>query len=602
MPDPSSRAASARRERMEQIALFRYQLIREAADETVTSRQRGPMVRALAGQVHPGPFGGTVRVSKDTIDRWIRLWRRGGFDALKPQGRTQGPVTAPQLLSLAGTLKRERPARTAAQVRRIMIDTLGDAPSESTLLRHFRTLEIATGTREVFGRFEADYPNELWVGDGLHGPRIAGRKTYLFAFLDDHSRLVVAARWAFAEDSVRLTAALRPALESRGIPGTVYVDNGSAFADESLARTCARLGIRLTHSTPYRPQGRGKIERFFNTVTSQFLTEITVQASSGEIVDAGPVGSVIASLDELNGLFTSWVEMVYHRAVHSTTGQSPLARWDAGWAVRRPDRRDPAVIAEAFRWSAMRTVTKSATSAAWNGTGVRVQAWGLTNDVEHSILVRAVNEAGPGAASDPADGTPELRPVYDGGVGPEIPTTPPGTGTLLVDGVPQEVVITVDGDTTTMTGDGFTLTLTAFDGDGNSFAVDAQGRLIVTEDGSVRVSGSGFLPGSIVDVWLFSTPQLLGELLVDSGGRFAATLPLPGDIALGEHTIQLNGVAAGGEVRSLTTGIVVLATPVAALSATGSAGSQSAALGMVAMLLLGTMLLIVGRRRASAQR
>ncbi len=368
MPDPSSRAASARRERMEQIALFRYQLIREAADETVTSRQRGPMVRALAGQVHPGPFGGTVRVSKDTIDRWIRLWRRGGFDALKPQGRTQGPVTAPQLLSLAGTLKRERPARTAAQVRRIMIDTLGDAPSESTLLRHFRTLEIATGTREVFGRFEADYPNELWVGDGLHGPRIAGRKTYLFAFLDDHSRLVVAARWAFAEDSVRLTAALRPALESRGIPGTVYVDNGSAFADESLARTCARLGIRLTHSTPYRPQGRGKIQRFFNTVTSQFLTEITVQASSGEIVDAGPVGSVIASLDELNGLFTSWVEMVYHRAVHSTTGQSPLARWDAGWAVRRPDRRDPAVIAEAFRWSAMRTVTKSATVSLQSNT------------------------------------------------------------------------------------------------------------------------------------------------------------------------------------------------------------------------------------------
>ena len=248
MSESLSRDPSARRERMEKIALFRYQLIREAADESVTPRQRGPMVKALAAQTHPGPFGGTITVSKDTIDRWIRLWRRGGFDALKPRGRTQGPVTAPQILSLAATLKRERPARTAAQVRRIMIDTCGDAPSESTLLRHFRTLEITTGSREVFGRFEADYPNELWVGDGLHGPRIGGRKTYLFAFLDDHSRLVTAARWAFAEDSVRLSAALRPALESRGIPGIIYVDNGSAFADESLARTCARLGIRLIHS------------------------------------------------------------------------------------------------------------------------------------------------------------------------------------------------------------------------------------------------------------------------------------------------------------------------------------------------------------------
>ncbi len=41
----------------------------------------------------------------------------------------------------------------------------------------------------MFGRFEADVPNERWVGDALHGPKVGGRKTYLFAFLDHHSRL-----------------------------------------------------------------------------------------------------------------------------------------------------------------------------------------------------------------------------------------------------------------------------------------------------------------------------------------------------------------------------------------------------------------------------
>jgi putative transposase len=51
----------------------------------------------------------------------------------------------------------------------------------------------------VFGRFEAADPNELWVGDGLHGPRVGDRKTYLFAFLDDHSRLAVGYRFGFAE-------------------------------------------------------------------------------------------------------------------------------------------------------------------------------------------------------------------------------------------------------------------------------------------------------------------------------------------------------------------------------------------------------------------
>lgn len=354
-PMSSSRDPLSRKSRAEKIALFRYQLIRDAADAEVTSRQRGPMVCALAGE-HHGPFGEVVHVSKDTIDRWIRLWRRGGFDALKPQGRTQGPVTDPGVLGLAETFKREMPARTAAQVRRIMISTLGDAPSESTLLRHFRTLDIPTGKQgPVTGRFEAAHPNEIWVGDGLHGPRIGGRKTYLFAFLDDHSRMVVAARWAFAEDTVRLAAALRPALESRGIPDSVYVDNGSAFSDATLIRICARLGIRLIHSRPYRPQGRGKIERFFATVTSRFLTEITTDAA-----DDG-AGSAVASIQELNALFTSWVEVVYHRAVHTTTSQTPLARWQAGWEDRRPRHKNPEQIAEAFRWSAHRQVTRSGT-------------------------------------------------------------------------------------------------------------------------------------------------------------------------------------------------------------------------------------------------
>ena len=175
------RGPGFRKDRAEKIALFRYQLIREAADESVTCRQRGPMVRALAALEHRGPFGEPVHVSKDTIDRWIRAWKRDGFDGLKPKDRAQGPATPPQILALAATLKREHPMRTAAQIKRIMAETLGDAPSGSTLLRHFRSLDLPAGsTAQATGRFEASHPNEIWVCDGLHGPKIGGRKTYLF--------------------------------------------------------------------------------------------------------------------------------------------------------------------------------------------------------------------------------------------------------------------------------------------------------------------------------------------------------------------------------------------------------------------------------------
>ncbi len=227
-------------------------------------------MRAIAARSHPGPFGGQHSYSRDTLDRWIRRYRRGGFEALVPSVRQPSTRVDGEVLELAVALKKENPTRTVAQVARILRASSGYSPSESTLLRLFHRHELigpAAGVGPaVFGRFEADNPNQRWVGDALHGPRIGGRKAFLFAFLDDHSRLAVGYRFGFAEDTVRLAAALEPALAARGVPQSAYVDNGSAFVDAWLLRACAKLGIRLVHSTPHRPQGRGKIERFFRTV------------------------------------------------------------------------------------------------------------------------------------------------------------------------------------------------------------------------------------------------------------------------------------------------------------------------------------------------
>jgi putative transposase len=360
------------RERARAVGMFRYGLIREAADPGLSSKERGRRVRALAQQEHTDPWGQKVRYSRDHLDRWIRTWRRGGFDALVPPGRAPHARIDPAVLELAFALKRERPARTAAQVARILRRQSGWSPSETTLLRHFHRagLQLSPGagavdTSTVFGRFEAERPNELWTGDALHGPTIGGRKMYLFAFIDDHTRLIVGHRWGLAEDTVRLAAALHPALASRGVPESVYVDNGSAFVDAWLLRACAKLGIRLTHSTPGRPQGRGKIERFFRTVNEQFLVEIA--PGTGERSDASASGRLlsgddpIAGLLELNRLFGAWVEQVYHRTWHSETGQTPLGRWNAGWADAPPLTPTATALSEAFFWEERRTVRKNAT-------------------------------------------------------------------------------------------------------------------------------------------------------------------------------------------------------------------------------------------------
>ncbi|MGH3528635.1 MAG: DDE-type integrase/transposase/recombinase [Pseudonocardiaceae bacterium] len=337
-----------RAERARAVGLFRYALIREAADANLTTRQRGRLVRSLAAREHQGPFGTAVRVSRPTIDRWIRDWRRGGFEALVPDSRRAAPRTPAEVLELAVALKTEVPSRTAAQVATILRAHGGWAPDVRTLQRHFVRLELNTrpdGTPPAaFGRFEAEAPNVRWTGDALHGPTVGGRRAILFAFLDDHSRLATGYRWARREDTVRMEAALRTGIAARGVPASVYVDNGSAFVDRQLLRACACLGIRLVHSRPGQPAGRGKIERFFRTVRDQFLVEIGS-------------GRELADLAQLNTLFTAWVETVYHRREHSETGQTP---WDR-FSTSTPTLPPPARLREAFLWSEWRTVTKTAT-------------------------------------------------------------------------------------------------------------------------------------------------------------------------------------------------------------------------------------------------
>jgi len=337
-------------DRCREVGLFRYALIRGAADQGLSRAERGRMVRALAEREHLGPDGRPLRVGRTTLDDWIRAYRAGGFQALLPRPRVVAPHTPAEVLELAFTLKRERPDRTAAQVRQVMFAAGEPVPGLRTLQTHLARagLNVRADGRtpgKAYGRFEAEVRNELWTGDGLHGPKLSGgRRAVLMAFIDDHSRLLVGWRWGIGEDVVRLEAALRPALMARGVPEAILVDRGSAFVSSPLLRACAVLGVKLIHASPRAATTKGKIERFFRTVRDQFLVEI----DGGGLVD----------LPQLNRLFSAWLEVVYHRRLHSETKMTPLERFDAAGAPALPT---PALLREAFLWSEERTVTKTAT-------------------------------------------------------------------------------------------------------------------------------------------------------------------------------------------------------------------------------------------------
>jgi hypothetical protein len=166
----------------------------------------------------------------------------------------------------------------------------------------------------------------------------------LFLIVDDHSRLLVHGRFMAAENTRAGQDVLRAAIVRRGLPEVLYADNGAPFANAMLGRTCAVLGIRLIHSAPYSPEGRGKQERLNRYIRERFLAEAT------------HVG--IDSLHELNDRFAAWVDLVANRRTHAETGMTPEARFAAGGP---PRAADAARLVEAFRWSAQRKVTRTAT-------------------------------------------------------------------------------------------------------------------------------------------------------------------------------------------------------------------------------------------------
>ena len=113
-----------------------------------------------------------------------------------------------------------------------------------------------------------------------------------------------------------------------------------------FGRALAKMGIRLWHSKPGEPAGRGKIERFFRTVRDQFEVELLTG---------------VETMAELERLFAGWVEQHYHRQIHSETGQTPIERFDAAAANTPPVLPSADAVREAFLWSETRLVTKTAT-------------------------------------------------------------------------------------------------------------------------------------------------------------------------------------------------------------------------------------------------
>lgn len=372
-------------ERNTAIALFRYGLIAPLLFTTLSAGELERRLREIAGQSYDMPHSTRRRVGVTTLRRYLKAYRAGGFDALRPQVRTdkrQPRAFPPQVLEKAIALREEQPARTTPMIVHLLqrdpqVQALleGARLNAHTLTTHLRqrgkTRRQLAQSGRAFRRFERQHPNELWQGDAMDGPwlpdpLVAGRKkrAYLFCFLDDYSRLVPYAEFFWDEALPRMERVLKVGILRRGLPKAIYVDNGKVYAANQFAAACASLGIQRIHTRPYCPEGKGKQERFFETVRLQFLPEVAVSA--------------IATLEELNQSFWAWLELIYHRTQHRETNQPPIERYQQGLQEVRTANHDQ--LLQAFRWRETRKVRKDG----------RIELQGNAYQVDRTFLGRTL--------------------------------------------------------------------------------------------------------------------------------------------------------------------------------------------------------------------
>jgi transposase InsO family protein len=316
--------------RLDEVALFRYGLIADLKDLPRGTKGLGKRLTEKASAHHYIPGSTRTRVEAETLRHWLRDYRNGGFDALKPKPRSDAGSShaLPQeLVDRLCQLKEEKPELSVQLLIRELRDAghiaaeLPVAPStvHRLLSRAGLMRKKSDGESKDRRRFTFERANDLWMSDVMHGPAVlvdgrVKRKAYLIAFIDDATRVVPFAAFALAESTSAFLPVLKQAIIRRGIPKRLYVDNGSAFRSQHLALACAKLGITLIHARPYQPQGKGKQERWFRTVRLQLLSRLSPSDTQ--------------SLEALNRRLWAYVEGEYHQTPHrGLDGKTPLDAW-----------------------------------------------------------------------------------------------------------------------------------------------------------------------------------------------------------------------------------------------------------------------------------
>ena len=340
-----------------EMALFRFSLIAPVVANTYRQASKMEYYRQTCETEHVLPNGKSIRFSPLTLKKWYQKYTRGGLEALIPHAR----IDLGQSRALSGDVCRQIhayreqfPYITGKKIYEKLIEQGYMKKTDASVDTIYRYLKSADLTRTAMSQqeclaFEFEHANDCWQADTTVGPVIVTegkhRQTYLIAFIDDASRLLVQGEFFFEDNAINMQKAFQKAILKYGVPKRIFVDNGCSYQNNQLNWICGELGIVKIHSRPYHPRGKAKIERSHRTEKDRWMNCTDWNA--------------FHSLEDVNNSYHEFLDTEYNNGMHSSIGMTPKERYLKDFDSLR--FLEKTVIEEGFLHRITRKVTPTAT-------------------------------------------------------------------------------------------------------------------------------------------------------------------------------------------------------------------------------------------------
>lgn len=311
-----------------EMAYFKFALIAPVIQAIFPDPTKTDYYRRVTENELKLPDGSTIRYNYKTLEKWESYYRRNGMDGLMPKERSDSGTTRvlnDSAISEIYRLKEVFPRINATLIYHKLIEdgfiNKSDV-SVSSIQRFIKHNDLRSAknlNQKDRKAFEEAYPGGMYQADTSYTTFIKEngklRRTYLIHIVDDHSRLIVGARFFYNDNAYNFQLVLKEAVARFGICKKLYLDNGSTYANEQLALICGSLGTVKIH-TPIRDgASKAKVERSFRTIKDTWLN--------------GFDPSTVSSLEELNRLLTDYVRK-RNTEINRTIGETPMERYQQG--------------------------------------------------------------------------------------------------------------------------------------------------------------------------------------------------------------------------------------------------------------------------------